>query len=159
MRTLSRATSMSLLFSSARLIASFRDNGNCSLPTPNRLRLGIGGMGLAWNCGITGSRKGSCGSPGKGVGAGVCAGVCAGSAPGGAAGFVCGTPGGVAGFCAGVVVPGIGSCPGGLVGSLGAGVGRGVGCGTCANATLVPANTTHARMAGLITVREIELNI
>ena len=97
------------------MIASFSDNGNVSLPTPKRLRLGPGGKGLGWNGGITGSRKGSCGevgdgSPVGGVGAGVVglgAGVCAGIDPGGAAGFVCGAPGGAAGFGVGVV-PGIG---------------------------------------------------
>ena len=124
MRTSSRATSMSLLFSSARLIESFSDNGNVSLPTPKRLRLGTGGKGLGWNGGITGSRKGSCGaagtgSPVEGVGAAVAglgAGVCAGKDPGGAAGFVGGAPGGAAGFGVGVV-PGIGCWPGGLLGS------------------------------------------
>src|SRR5687768_851662 len=159
MRTSSRATSMSLLFSSARLIASFSDNGNVSVPTPKRLRLGTGGKGRGWNCGITGSRKGSCGavgtgSPVEGVGAGVCAGI----DPGGAAGFVCGAPGGAAGFGVGVV-PGIGCCPGGLLGSPAGGVGRGVDCGTCASAALVPLNRMHARTAGLSKVRDIELNI
>ena len=49
MRTSSRATSMSLLFSSARLIASFSDKAIVSVPIPKRWRLGIGGNGRVWN--------------------------------------------------------------------------------------------------------------
>ena len=79
--------------------------------------------------------------------------------PGGAAGFVCGAAGGAAGFWVGVVVPGTGSCPGGLDGSPGGGVGRGVDCGTCAITAVVPPNKISARTAGLIKVRDIELNI
>lgn len=106
---------MSLLFSSARLIASFNESGIDSLPTPRRERLGTGGSGFAWNTGMFGSRKGSVDVdgcveppgtlPAGGVGAGVCAGIVA----GGAVGFVGCVPGGAAGFCVGVVVPGIGS--------------------------------------------------
>ena len=48
---------------------------------------------------------------------------------------------------------------GGLVGSPGAGVGRGVDCGTCASAALVPLNKTHARTAGLTKVRDMKLDI
>ena len=79
--------------------------------------------------------------------------------PGGVVGLVCWVPGGALGFCAGVVVPGIGSVPGGRVGSPGAGVGRGVERGTCATAAFVPANTMHARTAGLSKLRDIKLNI
>src|SRR5690349_9661228 len=134
---------MSLLFSSARLIASFIDNGKVSLPTPKRERLGTGGNGFAWNCGMFGSRRGSpvpLGTvdppgtfPAGGVGNGVACGVT--TLPGGAVGLVCCccVPGGAVGF-SGCPVPGIGSVPGGLVGSLGKGVGRGVDCGVCASA-------------------------
>src|SRR6185369_5796560 len=152
---------MSLLFSRARLIASFIDNDSVSLPTPNRCRLGTGGSGFAWNCGITGSRIGSVDPPGTVpagcVGNGVACGVTV--LPGGVVGLVCCVPGGALGFCAGVVVPGIGSVPGGLDGSPGAGVGRGVERGTCATAVFIPANTMHARTAGLNKLRDIRLNI
>jgi len=59
----------------------------------------------------------------------------------------------------GVVVPGMGSCPGGAVGLPGAGVGRGVDCGVCANAALVPADTMHDSTNDFSKVRDIELNI
>ena len=77
--------------------------------------------------------------------------------PGGTPGLVCGTPGGALGFVG--CVPGIGSCPGGLVGSPGGGLGRGVDCGVCASAALVPAKTMHDRTADLTKVRDIKLNI
>src|ERR1043165_5758025 len=159
---------MSLLFSSARLIASFIDNDTVSAPTPRRGRLGTGGSGFAWKVGITGSRNGSDGTlepPGTVPAGGVANGVACGVAipPGGAVGLVCCVPGGADGFCAGVVVPGIGSVPGGLVGSLGAGVGRGVERGTCATAAFTPANTMHARTAwrtkSRAKLRDIRLNI
>src|SRR5215213_2605167 len=158
---------MSLLFSSARLIESFKDKGTDSLPTPKRERLGTGGNGFAWNCGITGSRKGSfvpLGAvdppgtlPAGGVGDGVCAGRVV--TPGGRVGLVCCVPGGAVGFWVGVVVPGIGSCPGGRVGSPGAGVGRGVCCGVCASAAFAPAKTIDARTTGLTNLVDIKLNI
>jgi hypothetical protein len=88
---------MSLLFSSARLIASFSASGTDSLPTPRRLKLGTGGNGRAWNVGITGSRNGSFvplgvvdppGTlPAGGVGNGVACGVVV--LPGGAVGLCC----------------------------------------------------------------------
>src|SRR2546423_13759169 len=120
---------------------------------------------------MIGSRKGSVDPPGTGPGTapgtapgaapgnGVGDGVCAGIVPGGAVGFVGCVPGGAAGFCVGVVVPGIGSCPGGLVGLPGTGVGRGVDCGVCASAALLPANTMHDSTTDLTKVRDIKLNI
>src|ERR1051326_3600397 len=87
---------MSLLFSRARLIASFSDSCTDSLPTPIRLRLGTGGKGRAWNVGIFGSRNGSfcpLGTvdppgtlPAGGVGNGVACGVI--GAPGNAVGLI-----------------------------------------------------------------------
>src|ERR1700752_624513 len=152
---------MSLLFSSARLIASFIDNDKVVSEIPKRCRLGTGGSGFAWNCGITGSPNGSPDPPGTlpagGVGNGVACGVTL--LPGGAVGLVCCVPGGAVGFCVGDVVPGIGSVPGGLVGSPGAVVGRGVERGTCASAAFTPANMVHARTAGLSKLRHIRLNI
>src|SRR5215470_1140069 len=45
MRTLSRETSMSLLFLSARQIASLRDKGSAPPATPMRVRSGTRGVG------------------------------------------------------------------------------------------------------------------
>jgi len=96
--------------------------------------------------------------PAGGVGNGVAWGVT--TLPGTAVGLVCcvPVPGGAVGLV-GCPVPGIGSVPGGLVGSPGAGVGRGVDCGVCAGEAFAPAKTMHARMADLIKLRDIKLNI
>src|ERR1041385_2570833 len=75
-RTSSRATSISLLFSSARLIASFNVSVSVlSLVTPKRVVLGIGGKGRCSTFGKTGSAC-SC------VGSSVVVGLAVGSAGG-----------------------------------------------------------------------------
>src|ERR1700754_511417 len=103
-----------------------------------------------------GSRIGSCVvvSPPGTVPAGCCGtGVAAGTGvvPGGAVGLVRTGPGGAVGFC-GTGFPGIGVVPGGRVGSPCGGVGRGVCCGVCATAAVVPTKTMPARTTVLTNV-------
>src|SRR5687768_3956687 len=99
---------------------------------------------------------GSCVSPPGTVPAGCCGtGVAPGTGvvPGAVVGLVRTGPGGAVGVC-GTGFPGIGVCPGGRVGSPCGGVGRGVDCGVCATAAVVPAKTTLARTRVLTKVRD-----
>src|SRR6266851_8902443 len=136
MRTSSRATSMSLLFSSARLTASLSDSVSAlPLVTPRRVMFGSGGSGLGCTVGKTGSRGSSTtGVSVDGDGDGdakdtagtvvVTPGTVGG--PGGVCGAVCWVAGGAAGLCV--------SVPGGA-----AAFGVGLAAGTCAQLTAAVA--------------------
>src|SRR5947209_13276225 len=139
-RTSLRATSMSLLFSSARRMASFSVSETVSVPVrPMRSSEGMGGTGR----GCTAGKLGSCVSPVTGgvvvSAGGTVPGVAAGAVvaggcvdgcvctPGGVCGAGCCVPGGVCGFAGGLgrAVGGTVCCcsvPGGRVASVCAGV-------------------------------------
>src|SRR3954469_8730232 len=167
---------MSLLFSSARRIASLSVSVNVSsLDTPSLVKSGSGGTGRGVDGGKIGSCGGSC--PALVVGCWVvsdggftgstCEGVGTGDAdgagvpdcgvtlvPGGACGAGRSEPGGAVGFCVvGLACSGTGwlrSCPGGRVASCCVGfTGEGEGVGVCARA----AEAKHKRGKNSITLK------
>src|SRR6266576_4768838 len=146
---------MSLLFCSARLMASLSDNAIVlSLVTPRRVRFGSGGSGL---CSIVGNKGvgGSSVAEPSGTGVGSADGDCCGTvvtpgtmgwAPGtvvgGTAGGGCGAGCCVAGGAVGFWVSG----PGGV-----AALGVGLADGTCAQLATAVAAIKSAQHSSLLT--------